>query len=191
MGWSYYHATKYKSNGSVDRKAEIDHSGWGDKLEVLKSSMVGSTYYAAVRNKETGKVWCAVFLTATVGKDHFNFGYKDMCESMGPTEAKCPVGILNLLTDTDDEYAIKWRERCRQYHADKKSPTSFANLPLGTKIIWTVPHEFFANFQKGQKIELVKSKIGKRLTAWVNWAGRFRINAKSIDAEDVEIITGQ
>ena len=59
MGWTSYHATHYK-NGMVDRKAECD-SIFNDvmvtrdsdipigKFEVLKSTMVGSTYYAAVK----------------------------------------------------------------------------------------------------------------------------------------------
>lgn len=32
---------------------------------------------------------------------------------MGPCEAECPVAILDLLTPTDAEYAVAWRERCR------------------------------------------------------------------------------
>ena len=47
MGWTEYHAAYYK-NGKVDRKAELDAMyNWEDenrKVEVLKSSMVGSTY---------------------------------------------------------------------------------------------------------------------------------------------------
>jgi len=47
-------------------------------------------------------------------RDHFNFGYKDMDECMGPFECDCPARILDLLTDTDYEYAKKWREKCRE-----------------------------------------------------------------------------
>ena len=188
MGWTTYLATKYKKNGTVDRKAELDQYWSGDMHEILKSAMVGSTYYAAVKNKDTGEVFAAVFLTSSGGKDHHNFGYKPMTESCGPTEAKCPTGILALLTETKNEFALRWREKCRRYHADKKSPTSFANLPLGTKIIWTVPHEYFTNLTKGQKVELVKRKLGKRLTAWVDLKGRFRLNAKDVDIKDMVII---
>ena len=52
MGWTSYHATHYK-NGKVDRKAGCDayfmeglNRGY---YEVLKSSMVGRVYYAAVK----------------------------------------------------------------------------------------------------------------------------------------------
>ena len=188
MGWTTYRATKYKKNGSVDKKAELDQYDWEDNCEVLKSAMVGSTYYAAVRIKDTGRVFAAVFLTSSYRKKDYNFGYKYIDETWGPAESQCPIGILALLTETDSAYARKWRERCRQYHADKKSPTSFANLPLGTKIIWTVPHEYFTNLKEWQKVELVKRQLGKRLTAWVDVKGRFRINAKDVDIKDMVIV---
>ncbi|MCL6560684.1 MAG: hypothetical protein K6U74_18200, partial [Firmicutes bacterium] len=41
-----------------------------------------------------------------------NFGYKDMEESMGPYQYDCPERILRLLTPTENEYALKWREKC-------------------------------------------------------------------------------
>lgn len=34
-------------------------------------------------------------------------------ESMGPCEDGCPAHILDLLTATDNKYALDWRERCR------------------------------------------------------------------------------
>jgi len=185
MGWTSYHATKYKKNGTVDRKAECDKYGWGDEVEVLKSAMVGTTYYAAVLDKKTEQVFAAVFLTKTC-RDFYNFGYKDMDETAGPGEAKCPVSILALLTETDSEYARNWRERCRQYHADKKSPMSFANLPPGTRVIWTAC-EGFTNLQKGQRVELVKRLYGKRAT-WVDSTSTFRLHPKYVKLDAIEII---
>ena len=116
MGWTSYHATYYKK-GAVDRKAEIDNMWNNDsskRFKVLKSSMVGSTYYGAIDNGE--EVFAVVFLTSTNSKDYFNFSYKDMEESMCPYQFDCPIGILNLLTETDNEWAIKWRENCYEKH---------------------------------------------------------------------------
>ena len=57
MGWTSYHVAPIYKNGKqfIDRKAECDRlfncsmvNNLG-KYEVLKSSMVGSTYYAAVK----------------------------------------------------------------------------------------------------------------------------------------------
>ena len=60
MGWTSYHAEHYK-NGKIDRKAECDAyflEGLNrGHFDVLKSSMVGSTYYAAIKplKKSGGK----------------------------------------------------------------------------------------------------------------------------------------
>lgn len=54
MGWTSCHASFYK-NGKIDRKAECDSimncdmAGDKGRYEVLKSAMVNSTYYAAIK----------------------------------------------------------------------------------------------------------------------------------------------
>ena len=168
MGWLEYRAEHYK-NGKVDRKAEMDSKyNWEDesrKVEVLKSSMVGSTYYAAVKslNKTNGYecVTAVICLTSTNAKDYFNFAYKDMDETMGPYKYDCPKGILELLTPTDNEYANKWRELCRERLAEKKDPNALKNLPVGTKIKVIMP--FDTNYHKaGQEVILTKC---------LNWKG--------------------
>lgn len=142
MGWTNFHATHYSKNGKIDRKAECDCRINGEtekrKWTVLKSAMRGSTYYAAVEftDKETGKseVFAAIYLTKTTMRDHFNFWYKDMDESGGPCECDCPKGILDLLTETDSEYAIEWRARCREKLERKTPGKRLSKLPIGTTI---------------------------------------------------------
>lgn len=168
MGWTSYHATYYKPNGSIDRKAECDayfleglNAG---HFRVLKSVMVGSVYYAAVQylKRCTGKdgngeyiyedvqgepVWAAVFLTQVDMKDYFNFSYKDMDESAGPCQYDCPLSILKLLSPTDSEWANEWREKCKRRAEQKKSPNALANLPIGAHIQFKI---------RDQVIECVK-----------------------------------
>ena len=157
MGWTSYHASFYKNNGSVDRKAECDDYFLGGLnkgyYRILKSSMVGSVYYAAVQTlkrcvgrdeqghsvyenipDEQQEVWAAVMLTQTDKNDYYNFAYKDMSESMGPCYYDCPLSILKLLSPTDNEYALSWRNKCKVRAEQKKSPTALANLPVGTRI---------------------------------------------------------
>ena len=145
MGWLEYHATHYK-NGKVDRKAEMDAKyNWEDvnrKIEVLKSSMVGSTYYAAIKsfNKTNGceDVTAIVCLTSANTKDYYNFAYKDMDESMGPYKYDCPKGILDLLTPTDSIYANEWRKQCYEQLAKKQDKSSLSKLPIGSEIKFTL-----------------------------------------------------
>lgn len=145
MGWTSYHASFYK-NGKIDRKAECDSImncdmvGNKGRYEVLKSAMVGSTYYAAVKKTmpEKESVFGVVMLTSVNNKDYFNFSYKDMDESTGPGYYDCPKGILDVLTPTEYEWAKEWRERCYENIKKKKSPDALSNLPIGSEIKFTL-----------------------------------------------------
>lgn len=128
MGWTSYNAEFYK-NGKIDRKAEMDNRWTQEesekypKFRVLKSSMVGKIYYAAIEISRGGKVeqvFATTAITSTNMKDYYNFSYKDLDETMGGCNYDCPVGILNLLTPTDNEYALQWRAECLKQQKKKK-----------------------------------------------------------------------
>ena len=139
MGWTTMHATHYK-NGTVDRKAEID-AIWNDdvshKFQVLKSAIKGTTYYGAIKQTETNEVFAVIFLTSIDMSEYFNFSYKDMDETYGPYHCDCPKGILDLLTPTDNEYALKWRENCYQNLKIAYKRGMLSKLPIGTVIRFT------------------------------------------------------
>lgn len=182
MGWTSYHATYYKK-GKIDRKAECD-AYWLEGLNrghfnVLKSSMVGNVYYAAIEplkkyagkdkegndvyedlEKNERKIFAVVFFTSTDMKDYFNFSYKDIHESCGPFAYDCPLSILKLLSPTNDEWALEWRRKCYEKHEKKKN--SIGKLPIGTKIKFT-RHD-------GVEIVLTKHSPGYQFKTpfWVN-----------------------
>lgn len=189
MGWTSYHASYYK-NGKIDRKAECDAyfmEGLNrGHFNVVKSSMVGSTYYAAVQaairsvgKDEDGKyiyepipeeertTFAVVFLTSTNMKDYYNFAYKDMAESCGPCQNDCPRGILDLLSPTNSKWANEWRQACYENIAKKKSKSGFKNLPVGTIIKVTMPCD--TNwFKQGQEVHLQKqTKWNSNRTEWI------------------------
>lgn len=197
MGWTSYRANHYK-NGKIDRKAECDayfleglNSGFYD---VLKSAIVGSTYYAAVKplKKSGGKdengnyiyvdipseeqyVFAAIFLTSTSAKDYFNFSYKDMDESCGPYKCECPKSILDLLSPTDNEYANEWRKACYKYHEKKpKNKTnSISRLPVGSVIKVTMPVDTML-YKKGDVVTLSKGyAYGLKRPVWFSPRARF------------------
>ena len=159
MGWTHCYTSPYavwKNGGTVmppaSRRKEIDRMlTWEQKDEagnvlathrVLKSAMVGSVYYAAVTTEKPGKdmeVWAAVFLTCgRVKHDGCIWGYKDMDETMGPCESKCPASILSLLTPTDSKWANEWRERCRENIAEaadrRKNGPKTLYAPKGVEV---------------------------------------------------------
>lgn len=130
MGWTYYHADATYNPRThkyvVNRKAECDNLfncemiECRGKFEVLKSRMIGTRYYAAIKittfatetEPEDVRVCGVVVLTSVVTKAWYNFGYKEISETMGPQYCDCPKSILDLLTPTDDEYANAWRKAC-------------------------------------------------------------------------------
>lgn len=171
MGWTSYRVEPtYNSKinkYTVNRKEECDKIFNQDmvtygnnevigKFEVLKSYMVGSTYYAAIKRTkfateteaENVCIFAVIVLTSVDNKEWFNFSYKDMDETMGPYQYNCPKSILDLLSPTDNEYAIEWRKRCHEVLEEKKNPNALGNLPVGSEIKY-VNH-------KGEKITLFK-----------------------------------
>lgn len=157
MGWTEYTATEFKK-GRVDRKAECDKIfNWSDdnitSSKVLKSSMVGTTYYAAIEYSKGDykTVYAVVCLTSV--RERYLFAYKDMSEDMGPYQYDCPKSIIDLLTHTDNEWANEWRQKCLA----KKKEVTLAKLPLGTQIEVTMPFDT-SHYRNGEKVILTKCK---------------------------------
>jgi len=156
MGWTSYDAgihDAYYENGRWIEKVNrnrikeicdkmVTWTNDSGSRKPIKSALVGNTYYAAVEHIQpdgSRRVWCAVtlFKTHKSGPYYGDFSYKDMDESCGPCEHKCPIGILKLLTETESESAKEWRDWCWKYHAEqkeKKNKPSLGSLPLGTVI---------------------------------------------------------
>jgi len=184
MGWNWCHEVGTWKNGKyvIDRKDVCDgylimeeqeeNGHWRPRQEVLKSSMVGTVYYAAVKTmKRDGgsTVWAAVFPTATNSRDYFNFGYKAMDETCGPCECQCPKGILKLLTETDSDSARGWRERCWKYHEDQKRKRAMASLPIGSRISFQNSMHLKDGRKPGDEIILTKverMEYGKKKEYW-------------------------
>jgi hypothetical protein len=86
----------------------------GDGIEIIKSAYKGFVFYAACRHRsKPDEVWALVVLTNR-GDRYHNFGFKTLDETMGPNEVKCPADILDLLSPTNNAYALNWRKRCRE-----------------------------------------------------------------------------
>lgn len=187
MGWTGTFLNCVGSSpNSKERKAELDNlANWGDKQEVVKSIMVGTTYYAAVKIKETNEIYGLIILTQGRQKgDTYgcNFYYKDMSESCLPGYYDCPKGILDLLTPTDNEYALEWRKKCRETIENKKKKNNLANLPFGTKVIWTR--------WDGTEMTLIKREpMAQFKTWWWQVDGEYKyIQKKLVNEENTKIV---
>ena len=176
MGWTSYEATYFKKNGDIDRKAECDAYFMRDNAghyKVLKSSMKGTVYYAAVTTltkyigkDENGKsmyesipedkqeVWAAVFLTRTEEGRYFH--YKDQDETAGPYEDHCPKCILDLLSNTDHELALDWRKSCRKNIQKSNKLSKLDRLKNGSVIRFPSILSFTNGINVGDEMTLTK-----------------------------------
>jgi hypothetical protein len=119
MDWLFMQSLK----GHATPKAYLDAQFTYDRPEgasrVLASARVGrGAYYAAVEHRPpvgVPEVWGLICLVRYNPRDKegYIFGYKDLCESMGPSEIDCPARVLDLLTPTANAYALAWRAECR------------------------------------------------------------------------------
>lgn len=138
MGWTFQHRDKGISNKDFfsqlfDYKRE--DGSYGKVLECHATT--GETYLAYERGTPDGEVriHALMCLTKWVPKDHYNFGYKDMDENCGPYYCNCPKKILDMLSPTTSEYALKWREECRKKLEKPK-------VTVGTVVKFTTPLSF-------------------------------------------------
>lgn len=138
MGWDGSQITHWK-NGRPDIIAEYndrfrDYGDFKCPLEPVKSVAKGSVIYSAVRNKNTGQVFGEVALTS---KDGSYLMFKEISEAELPYYYDCPKSILNLLSPTEDENSLKWREECIKYQEEKKTnPVYLQNSKVGDMIIF-------------------------------------------------------
>lgn len=138
MGWTGLH----RAPGTSDRdffELEFPRT-LTQNGRILECASVHNVFYAAVQNNDTanvdpGKTWALVVLMQR-GRGEYNFHYKELDETMGPTESCCPERILDLLSPTEHEYALGWRDRCRKYHAARRAK---GTIRKGETVRFTAP----------------------------------------------------
>lgn len=190
MGWTGIFDAIRKSNGTIDRKATLERefSGWTsgeNKTTMLKGSMAGSVFYAAMETTTPAgrEVWALVILTSTNGAE---FCYKEMDETCGPCEASCPVSILDALTPTTNETANAWRQRCRENLEKKKAAAG--RIPRNaTRLYITFLRDTTAS-RAGESVMVYKID-----GAWIytsKTGGRWRLTAALLRNDDFIQING-
>lgn len=108
MGWTWMHRKPGQTT------AQVMLAEYAEGTVFHASAVVDGVFYAAVETPtRPGVIWALVVLTGRSPNAYLNFGYKDMDETMGPNEARCPARVLDLLTPTDSTYAVEWRQECR------------------------------------------------------------------------------
>lgn len=118
MGWTTTHRARGEKMGDFfASQFNYEDADAGRSGRVLDCAVVTfTTAYLAYRivTPDETRVVALVCLIKYYGDTMYNFGYKDMGESMGPGERACPRRILDQLTPLKegDEYAREWRQDC-------------------------------------------------------------------------------
>lgn len=134
MGWTF---TNRQKGISTKRFFEDtcnytnEDGSYGRVLDCKARLDTAYIAYEIKRKDLPSEVVGVVCLTKYV-KDYYNFGYKDMDETMGPYSYDCPKAILEKLTPTTNEYALKWREKCKEKLAKNEEAK---RLKVGDKIL--------------------------------------------------------
>lgn len=170
MGW-----TETLVNGYTKRDTKaLVRKEVSDNYELVKDSMVGNVYYGAYRNKENGIISAIVVKTKwRTGNTWGNyFATKFVPEECGPVDANCPDSILKILSPTEHEYALGWREKCRENakitKEKRKKNQELKALRTGSKISFTCQQDT-THYNKGELIQLKKivvNKNGKQKSIW-------------------------
>ena len=113
--------------------------GWDNTSSAgrtLKHSLRGSHLWKLVEvtEKKSGKTEKYIALDL-IGCRAGCWGYKDICESMGPYETDCPLTWFDEVPVPSGEYAQGWRDRCRSAVGVKNQLRAFvARLEIGQTV---------------------------------------------------------
>ena len=185
MGWTSY--ARYNSPKTrAEERAEIVRLYTSlvpeapYTAECLMASKVGSAWYLAIRlvpkpgeaiagpvlrgylPDATGAVtYAGVILT---GRHDGEWGYKDMSESMGPSQAEAPLKLLALLSPLDPQaetYAARWRERVTAHHAARRGR---ARIAPGDRFEVETPFDFSGGVRAARFEAFRSAYPGRRAT---------------------------
>ena len=143
MGWFSNYLWKQKE----DVIKELD-SGFTNNAKLVRSSTVGNNHWQLIELDDGKRL---IVLNILNKNPNGIWSYKPIDEEMGPLELNCPVTILNQATETDNEFAKKWRRAAYAYHEERKQIRAFREgLQPGDWI------------EYGDKIYMLDESLGRR-----------------------------
>jgi hypothetical protein len=184
MGWTFMPSHGRGRFEIIAKQLDYENDAYTQK--VIDQALDGATVYLLAERRPKGEWrpdstyindadgsfrWIGVFLTRKA-RDACDFGYKDMSESMGPRERRCPKRLIahasplrNPDLDHNGNYAAQWRRDCLNHRA-KQSERRRTKLVAGTVIRLSRPLEFTDGY-KGDlfTIEIVERR-GRKQTCF-------------------------
>jgi hypothetical protein len=118
MGWLYTHKSKDESaKDFIASQVHVDNEHASRKAIDIAIVDIRTAYIAyEMIDKASGdrRVVALILLLDYRPKEYHNFGYKDIDETMGPYQCRCPERILKQLTPLlpGENWAQEWRDNC-------------------------------------------------------------------------------
>lgn len=204
MGW-YYQQIRGRSAADKDaflrgEVEQISDQPGKAAITVIKSSFVGSTWYAAVMISAADQApYTVAYVFLTQMSRDGDFGYKPMDESVGPCEVDCPSGIMKLLTPVEQlpgaGYAADWRARVAAAHEQKTRLRQHgARIVSGTRLRFATPVRFTNGLSYDWFVAEPIARRGRTILTFVpldpnghQICGRYRISRRVLATADIEV----
>lgn len=168
MGWTSMHCGK----GECRRIMQ----GLARPYEIVEDCLKRDRYFAAIKRPD-GTVFALAVMLSWSPRSDYNLTFKDMDDSCGPNLYGCPLSILDKLTPTDKEYAIKWRKVNRELAElwAQVRPGALIELPASLRFEGGASGKlFYVESKRPFRLRMVKeSWNGVGLTTSVQ---RYRLN---------------
>ncbi len=176
MGWMFVDKGNQSASEHLKEMLTFESESGDFKAQPLDIAIVKMrTAYVAMEHtyKTSGKreVFAAVILLDYRPYDYYNFGYKDMDETMGPYETECPQRILELLTETDNKNALEWRRKCVENINKRKAAPA---LKKGATLVMETALRYGSI-----RVTEIQILDAKRRVGLASGVGRVRIPSKA------------
>lgn len=145
MGWMFTHRAKGATNRKFFEPVFAPYP-------IVDIAQVGFTVFVAVQYQQSVEAYIVLTRWHHADPD-YNYGYKEMHESMGAYDYNCPKRILDLLTPIGYEYANKWRQNC--YDRANRPKIKAGDIVITKPMYFGEPYGEIARF----KVVSVKSPM--------------------------------
>ncbi len=128
MGWTFSACPKLTRAELIQRRTRSDTQSDGTRWECLRHAAVGNVLWMVweVSPGDPARLpyrFIGCDLLAAGGKGE-GWGYKDMCESMGPCYYSCPLAYLEMVPVAN----AGWREKVREYHESRRRKVNVGDV---------------------------------------------------------------
>lgn len=156
MGWTFTHREPGISNLDFFRQ-QFDSDNPAGTFKVLEAfSKPDAVYLLCQRKPKDAEDYITFVVVCAIRrnpKDYYNFGYKDMDETVWPYYYAAPLHWLKQLSPPYNESAQNWRYKVEEYH-------SFVKPKIGDTLVFDAPLKF-TDGHTSFEFKVVKFKGGR------------------------------